>query len=308
MNATFSQINDFIERPTTSSQVTSSVLPDSSCKYVITKLFVIISEGIVFLETNDFTPYAPLSNYLEILRNSKLSHECHVAIQFYASDQAIPYKYGKSSDKPAKEFTSLDQLKTFAEQIRSIAYLWSHFPISAYFGQYRQTNNNALSQSDYCTELFSGEQSILQCKDLDVTLVNYWPLSIITNVVDKCELNLEEAFQRGNRQLYDEFPGNRLVYDEFLDEIYGGEVLQRIRDISLRIPIEATANDFIGKLKERFQRSPHKRFKFGLCSPSKEVHKLKDQMNDHILVANSIDKAQKNSCSWVMIEQRAAGP
>ncbi|KAI1707874.1 hypothetical protein Ddc_14592 [Ditylenchus destructor] len=299
--------NYFIDRPTNSAQVTefcTSVPPDSSCKHVITKLFIVISEGIVCFETIDrrtfkypLYPYAPLSDYLQFLLESRLAYACKVAIQFYASDEAIPYEYRKPSDKPVKEFTSLGQLKTFAEQIRSIAYLWSHFPISAYFGQYKQKSNTTLSQSDYCTELFSGEQSILKCNEFDVTFFDFWPLSIVTNVVDKCrrcELNSEEAF-----------PGNRHLYDEFLDEMYGDEVLRRIRDISLRIPIEAAANDFIEKLKERFQASPHKRFKFALYSPM-EIHKLyllNDTLKTKVIVKQKRPFKLFSNC--VTIEQRS---
>ncbi|KAI1707872.1 hypothetical protein Ddc_14590 [Ditylenchus destructor] len=157
--------------------------------------------------------------------------------------------------------------------------------------------NTTLSQSDYCTELFSGEQSILKCKELDVTFFDFWPLSIVTNVVDKCrrcELNSEEAF-----------PGNRHLYDEFLDEMYGGDMLQRIRDISLRIPIGAAANDFIEKLKQRFLDAPHKRFKFGLYSPSMEIHKLYLQSHYHILQAKVVIKEKKLFSNCVTIEQRS---
>ncbi|KAI1715153.1 hypothetical protein Ddc_11081 [Ditylenchus destructor] len=300
MNGTFSQLNDSIERPTTSSQVTSSVPPDSSCKHVITKLFIVISEGIVCFETIDRCKrdYAPLSQHLPFLLESVISPNHDIAIQFYASDRAIPYQYLKTINEPVKEFTSRDQLRSFADQMHQISFLWAKCLISAYFGQFKK-NAKTLSQTDYCTLLFGLERSILKCEGLYVTILENWPLTIVTNVVDKCdncELYLKEMAS-----------ANRQLHDAFLDEICTGEVLQQIGDISFYIPIKATVNDFLDKLRKRFQRSPHKRFKFGLCSPSTEVHKLKDQMNDHILVAKSVDKAKKNSCSWVIIEQRAAG-
>ncbi|KAI1703852.1 ubiquitin-conjugating enzyme domain-containing protein [Ditylenchus destructor] len=166
--------------------------------------------------------------------------------------------------------------------MHQISFLWSKCLISAYFGQFKK-NDKTLSQTDYCTLLFGLERSILKCERLYVTILENWPLTIVTNVVgkcDSCELYLKEMVS-----------ANRQLHDAFLDAFY--------------IPIKATVNDFLDKLRKRFQRSPHKRFKFGLCSPSQEVHKLKDQINDHILVAKSVDKAKKNSCSWVIIEQRA---
>lgn len=178
---------------------------------------------------------------MTILREGVLSKEYEIGIQFYASDRAIPYQYRKASNKVVNEFTSLDKLKNFADEIRSIARLWSNYLISAHFGHFKQKSNKTLSQSDYCTELFGPQSSIMKCRGLFVTVVENWPLSLITNVAnqcDRCELNLEEAS-----------PGNRKLHEAFLNELYDGEVLQRIDDISFSVPIKATVNDFIENLR-----------------------------------------------------------
>ncbi|KAI1705221.1 hypothetical protein Ddc_15818 [Ditylenchus destructor] len=288
-----------VERPTTSSQVTSSVPADSSSKQTITKLFIVISEGIVYFETSDRTKhkYAPLSERLKILRESVLANDYDVEIQFNASDRGIPYQYIKTVDEPVKEFDSLEQLKTFRNQMRSISHLLSHSIITAYFGHFQQKSKKSPTQDDYCTVLF-GQDSILKCKGLYITIVEYWPLSVVTNVMDQCatcELHLEEALGviRRTHHLYD-----------YLDDICGG-VLERIDNISFHTNNYATVDGFIDKLKKQFQDSPHQRFKFGLCSPS-EI-KFKEKSNGHILEAKRVEKATKDYSTWAIIEQYAAG-
>ncbi|KAI1707123.1 hypothetical protein Ddc_15006 [Ditylenchus destructor] len=287
-----------VERPTTSSQVTSSVPADSSSKQTITKLFIVISEGIVYFETSDRTKhkYAPLGERLEILRESVLAKNYDVVIQFNASDRAIPYQYIKTVDEPVKEIDSLQKLKTFRDQLRSISHLLSHSVITAFFGHFQQKSKKSLTQDDYCTVLF-GQDSILKCEELYVTIVEYWPLSVVTSVMDQCatcELHLQEALgEIRTHHLY-----------QYLDDICNG-VLERIDDISFHTTEYATENVFINKLKQQFKDFPHNRFKFGLCSPS-EI-KFKKKSNGHILEAKRVEKATEDYSTWAIIEKYAAG-
>ncbi|KAI1709573.1 hypothetical protein Ddc_13824 [Ditylenchus destructor] len=287
MNATISHENDGIERPTTSAQFTSNIAADfsQSASMHITKLFIVISEGIVCFETTDGCKhdYAPLSEYFPTLRKAVIYKEYEVAIQFYATDVAIPSKYRKittDQGSSVKEFDSLAHLKKFAEQMRLIAVLWKDIKITAYFGRFKTEGHKTLSQSEYCTELF-GDQSVLKCKGLYVIVVDNWPLSILKNVFERCgecELHIKEE-ARGNRQMQ----------DAFLEELYDGEALQRIEDITLSIYFNAGVKDFIHKLKERYINAPHKRFEFTLSSYSDEFHGLSllSPGEDHVLEAKT---------------------
>ncbi|KAI1702786.1 hypothetical protein DdX_15296 [Ditylenchus destructor] len=298
VNATVPGRNDRIERPTTSAQTTSSVPADSSQKLIITKLFIVISEGIVCFETIDHHVYnyAPLSDYLAIIHESILStNGCVVVFQFYACDSGIPFKYRKTSEQPKQEFASLEQLKAFARQLHSIAFLWADVTVLAHFGSFIKTRNERLSHMDYCSELFGRERSILKCRKLDVEIVDNWPLSIATNVVDlcdECDLQLEEVSS-----------GNRQLQDAFLSEIYDNEMLHKIA-ISFVIHIQASANDFVRKLKERFRRAPQKvRFQLELYSSSKDVHKLCVQIGNYILKAKEVKDANRLDLGCVIVEQ-----
>ncbi|KAI1713632.1 hypothetical protein Ddc_11887 [Ditylenchus destructor] len=89
-NATMSISNDRVERPTTSCQAMLNA-PIDSCqnRSVITKLYIVISEGIVCYETEEQRRYnyAPLSDYLPDLAKSEICmNACDVVIQFYACD------------------------------------------------------------------------------------------------------------------------------------------------------------------------------------------------------------------------------
>ncbi|KAI1702782.1 hypothetical protein DdX_15292 [Ditylenchus destructor] len=206
---------DSVEHPTTSFQVTSSVPDDSSQKQIITKLFIVISQGIVYYETNDrrVHEYESLSDCVETLAGS---------------------------------------------------------------------------------ELCSRERSILKCKKLGVTLVDNWSLSIVTNVVDRCdecELLLEEVSS-----------GNYQLHEAFLQEIYERKLIQKIA-VTLSIPELENVNDFIEKLKERFRRAPQKCFKFELLAHSMEIRKFTLKFRDCILKA----KESKNYLKTVIVEQRAIG-
>ncbi|KAI1696326.1 hypothetical protein Ddc_20517 [Ditylenchus destructor] len=272
---------------------------DSSQKQIITKLFIVISEGIVCYETIDHHvyEYAPLRDYLAILRESVLStNGCEVVIQFYACDTYIPYKYRKTSEQPKQEFTSMEQLKTFAQHLHSIAFLWAGDTVTAHFGPFKKKRNKMPCQLDYCSELFSRERSILKCKKLDVTLVDNWPLSIVTNVVDRCdecELQLEEML-----------PENCELHDAFLEEIYERDLIQKVA-VTLCIPDVETVNDFIDKLEKRFRSAPQKCFKFELFAYSKQVDKLSLKTQDCILKART--SILHNYLESVIIEQSAIG-
>ncbi|KAI1701903.1 hypothetical protein Ddc_17347 [Ditylenchus destructor] len=296
MNATVSQRKDRIECPTTSSQVTSSVPADSSQKQIITKLFIVISEAIVCFETigPHTYEYAPLRDYLEILRESVLStNGCEVVIQFYACDTGIPFKYRKTSEQSKQEFTSLEQLKTFAQHLHSIAFLWAGDTVTAHFGPFKKKRNKMPSQLDYCSD-YSAEALFFKCKKLASPSSKKRPLFIVTNVVDRCdecELQLEEML-----------PGNCELHDAFLEEIYERETIQKMA-VTLCICDVETVNDFIDKLKKRFRRAPQKCFKFELFAHSKEVDKLSLKTQDCILRS----KTSKNYLESVIIEQRAIG-
>ncbi|KAI1707873.1 hypothetical protein Ddc_14591 [Ditylenchus destructor] len=296
-NATMSQRKDSFERPTTSSQVASSIPVDSSQKQIITKLFIVVSEGIVCFETigSHTYDYAPLRDHLPILAGSELcKNGCEVVIQFNACEAAIPFKYRKTSEQPKQEFASLEQLKTFARQLYSIAFLWANVTVVAHFGPFKKKRSKMPSQLDYCSELFSRERSILKCKKLDIVLFDNWPLSIVTNVVDRCEecdLQLEEIIF-----------GNCEVHDAFLEEFYEREVLHKV-DVTLCIPDFDAVNDFMDKLKERFRSAPQKCFKVELFTHSKEVRKLSVKKLNYILKAKTSNNHQES----VIIEQRAIG-
>ncbi|KAI1704394.1 hypothetical protein DdX_14261 [Ditylenchus destructor] len=296
INATVSQRKDHVERPTTSAQITSSVPADSSQKQIITKLFIVISKGIVCYETNDCREhkYASLSDCLTTLAGSELcKNGCEVVIQFYAGDTGIPFKYRDSGEK-YKEFSTLGQLKSFAQQLNSIAFLWADVTVIAHFGPFKIKSNKSPSQFDYCSQLFSRERSMLKCKKLDVILVDNWPLSIVTNVVDRCdECDLQLEISHEN---------NHENNDEFFEDIYELGVLQKAA-VTLCIPDDDNAKEFMDKLKEKFRCAPQKCFKFEVFSQSKEVRKLSLKARNCILKAT----ASKNYHDSVIIEQRAIG-
>ncbi|KAI1702646.1 hypothetical protein Ddc_16972 [Ditylenchus destructor] len=285
-------------RPATPAQIASSVPADSSQKQIITKLFIVISEGIVYYETSDGHEhhYAPLSEDTALmLRESVLSNDgCRVAIQFYASDVAIPCLYRKTKDQPAKKFSSLKQFKTFAERIKSIASLWANATVTAYFGRFEKKRNDPLLQSEYRSELFSPDCSILKCKKLRVTLVDNWS-SIITDVVgqcEDCELNLKEV------------SGNCELHDKLLDEVYNGEALQRT-EVTLFIRNNNTLDDFKRKLKQLLSKPLQKCFKFGLYFYSTKFCLKRLQTEHGTLEAKTVKKANKHYSGCMIIELRA---
>ncbi|KAI1706762.1 hypothetical protein Ddc_15135 [Ditylenchus destructor] len=231
-----------IEPPTTT-QITPNVAADSTIKLTIKKFFVVISEGIVCFETSDHRKfdYAPLSEYAEILRDGVLDEDHEIALQFYGSDEFVPYQYRKSCTLPVNEINSLDQLQSFAEQCRSVSKLWSDARITAQFGRYKKKSNNTPSQSDYCTLLF-GAESIFKCRQLFLEMHDNWPIQIINHAIDVCnccELHLVEASQ-----------GNRDLHSKFLDFIFESEVHEKLQEMSLSIYIQVSAENFAAQLKE----------------------------------------------------------
>ncbi|KAI1695119.1 hypothetical protein DdX_19755 [Ditylenchus destructor] len=258
--------NERFARPMTSSQTSLSVSKSKkhSQEPKVENLTIFISDGTVSFRTSDGHSHnkAPLSSHFPILKKSKpADNGCKTLILFIRpwTAKQKPAKGVTSKVKTKNVFESLAHFKAFKDQLHSIAFLWANSKVEATFSRYPD-HKKAVSLSVFCDSLFNKQQSILVCKELDITLNENWPLSIVTNVADR--------IRKGTLNLRVMTLTNGSLHKELLDELYSTHQMKLPEEVKIILEIhhEATSDEFVRKLKERCRRSTGRYFKFELRS------------------------------------------
>ncbi|KAI1703264.1 hypothetical protein DdX_14999 [Ditylenchus destructor] len=254
------------DRPTTSAQATLNVSKSKkdTKEPKVENLTIFISDGTASFRTSDGRTHnkAPLSSHFAILKKSKpADNGCKTNIIFIRKWTAKqrPANEVTNKEKTKKIYDSLAQFKAFKDQLYLIAFLWADSNVEATFSRY-PSHKKAVSLSVFCDSLFNETRSILVCKELDITLNENWPLSIVTNVADriqKCTLNLREITSV-----------NGSLHKDFLDELYRIRQMKLPQEIQITLEIhhKVTSEEFVTELKERSRRSTGRYFKFELRS------------------------------------------
>ncbi|KAI1690867.1 hypothetical protein DdX_22253 [Ditylenchus destructor] len=149
-----------------------------------------IDRGCASFETSDGKKYpsdgkkGPLSEYLSILRQSK-------------------------------------KFEKFSQEINSIAHLWKYGRVVAELRKYPKQAKKRLALSDFCEGLFGQDRSILACKELEITLADCWPFSVVTNIAPSKRLILKEMHP-------DHLSEDQQLHCALLDALYKKKIPQRV--------------------------------------------------------------------------------
>ncbi|KAI1695307.1 hypothetical protein Ddc_21333 [Ditylenchus destructor] len=278
--------NDGFQNPTTSGQVPLDAPTEPAQKRKITKIFINIYNGTAEFETSDGEKCRnrPLDEYVSILRKSEADETgCDAYIYFYFRSLG--------SDPPKDAQKTLNKL---SREIRSIAHLWANGRVTAELNDYLKYENDLLPLSDFCTELFGQDRSILECKILYISIWSPdWPLSVVTNAARRCSaLMLKEM--RGRDQP---------LHYRLLDILYEGKLPNDI-EITLDLYLNKSKAEFIDELKKRFQSSTKQNFKITLrCWKSAPPDMLLRNEHGSTLTMETLPRLVENQ-RCVMIEQR----
>ncbi|KAI1712905.1 hypothetical protein Ddc_12250 [Ditylenchus destructor] len=266
--------DEHFDRPMTSAQANSSVSKSKKDlqELKVENLTIFISDGTALFRTSDGRLHnkAPLSSHFAMLKNSKpADNGCKTNISFIRKWTAKQSPADKVTDKEKTKniYDNLAQFKAFKDQLHSIAFLWADSNVEATFSRY-PSHKKAVSLSVFCDSLFNEKQSILVCKELDITLNENWPLSIVTNVADrirKCTLNLREMTSV-----------NGSLHKELLNELYSIRQMKLPQEIQITLEIrhKAASEEFVKNLKEHSRRSTGRYVKFELRSAHVNVFSI----------------------------------
>ncbi|KAI1711214.1 hypothetical protein Ddc_13047 [Ditylenchus destructor] len=266
----------------------SYAISDLAQKLKITKIWIDISNGITNFQTsesikqpsNPFYGYSlPLCEYLSILCKSEADEAgCDVHIDYHTKSHGNSSQFTRDGHRVMRSESvtaTRKKFETFSKQIHSIAHLWANGRVSAELWEYSNHNDKVLPVSVFCDGLFSQERSILKCKELKLTVGNGWPLSVITNVANRCNKIVFEEFE------FVDYREQRLHY-YFLDAMYEMK-LQRYIEVTLKLHFSESGKQFIDELKKRFQLSSGQCFKFRLLTkreiPKKVIQNKQSPQN-----------------------------
>ncbi|KAI1708729.1 hypothetical protein Ddc_14247 [Ditylenchus destructor] len=245
------KIHQPLNSTTTTAQLVLDVARDPVQKRKITKIWIGIGSGRMYFKTSDGKehPTRPLRKYLSILRQSEpdvLGCEAHIMFGSLHFERDHPENARKKFEK-------------FSRDVHSIAHLWANGRVVAELHGISEYENNVLSVWDICKKLFSRGRSILECKELEIKLENnHWPLSVVTNVANRCnKLVLKEIHLK-----------NQPLDLNFLDALYE-MTLPRHIETTLEFQFDESVENFMDELKERFHSQPSagQHIKFQLLSP-----------------------------------------
>ncbi|KAI1707250.1 adenylate and guanylate cyclase catalytic domain-containing protein [Ditylenchus destructor] len=219
--------NDRFQESSSSVQAVLNVPKDPTQNMKIAKIKINISNGNAKFVTSAgrIFNYMPLSEYVPILERSEGVPGCEACIFL-----GCPYRLeGHESARTI--------FKEFSKEIHSIAHIWKNGRVLADFHEQIYVEK-IVPAYDFCDKLFSPDQTILACNELEIKLADSWPFSVVTNAARHC-----------NQLILMETRPSLRLHRTLLDALYERKLSQQI-EVTLNLRFTDSMNELFEELKK----------------------------------------------------------